>query len=342
MLSSAEKNDFNLTDFYHIVADARPMRTLDTDIVLVDIANSEREEITDLLNILSEMRPAAVGLDVVFNEEHADDEALLEAMSRLPNLVMAVGVSEAPGASGAFMVDDYSYFYPSCRGSHKHGVVNFPTKFSGATIRSCRPEFIDAAGDTLPSLSVALANLVDPEAVRRLRSRGNEVELIDYPSRTFASMSLDEVPDNADKIAGKIVLIGSLAEKEDVHATPVSSDMPGVMIHAYAASSILRGATYKVAGRAVNMAIAFVLCFLLCYTNISFKSPARALWMRIAQLAVLYLIIRVGYYMFIDRQVIIDFSYTLLMLTFGFFALDLWTGMAHYAGLLYNKLKNRN
>lgn len=341
MLSSADKNDFNLTDFYHIVADARPIRSLDSDIVLVDIANSEREDIIDLLNIISEMQPAAVGLDVVFDEEHPGDEALLEAMDRLPNLVMAVGVSEAPGEHGTFMVDDYSYFYPACRGSHKHGVVNFPTKFSGATIRSFRPDFVSASGDTLRSLAVELADLVNPEAVRRLRAHNSEVELIDYPSRTFTSMSLDEVPDNADKIAGKIVLIGSLAEKEDVHATPINSAMPGVLIHAYATSTILRSATYKAVGRAVNMAIAFVLCFLLCFTNITYKSPARALWMRVAQLGVLYLIIRIGYYMFVDKQVIIDFSYSLLMLTFGFFALDLWTGLAHYAGLLYNKLKKQ-
>ena len=341
MLSSAEKNDFNLTDFYHIVADARPMRTLDSDIVLVDIANSERQDIADLLCILSEMEPAAVGLDVVFDEERPADDALLDAMNRLPNLVMAVGVSEAPGSGGKFMVDDYSYFYPSCRSSHNHGVVNLPTKFSGATVRSFRPDFIDASGDTLPSLSVALVEMVNPDAVRRLRSRKSETELIDYPSRTFTTLDLDEVPDNPSKIAGKIVLIGSLAEKEDVHSTPISPEMPGVLIHAYAASTVLRSATYKVVGRAINMAIAFVLCFLLCYTNITYKSPARAMWMRLAQLAVLYLIIRVGYYLFIDRQVILDFSYTLLMLTFGFFALDLWTGMAHYAGLLYKKLKKQ-
>ncbi len=341
MLSGADKNDFNLTDFYHIVADARPIRTLDSDIVLVDIAHAEREDIADALAVISEMEPAAVGLDVVFDEERPDDELLLQAMDNLPSLVMAVGVSETPGKPGTFMVDDYSYFYPDCRGSHLHGVVNFPTKFSGATVRSFRPEFIDASGDTLRSLALALAELAAPESARRIRARGREVELIDYPSRSFTTMSLDEVPDNADKIAGKIVLIGSLAEKEDVHATPINPDMPGVLIHAYAVSTILRGAGYRVVGRAINMAIAFVLCFLLCFTNISFKSPARALWMRIAQLAVLYLIIRVGYYLFVDKQIIIDFSYTLLMLTFGFFALDLWNGMAHYAGKLYKRFKKQ-
>ena len=64
--------------------------------------------------------------------------------------------------------------------------------------------------------------------------------------------------------------------------------------------------------------------------------------MRIIQLGGLYIIIRVGYHLFIDRHIIVDFSYTLMMLTFGFFALDLWIGITYYFGRLINKITGKS
>lgn len=339
MLSGAEKNDFNLTDFYNIVADSRPIRSLDSCVVIVDIADAEREDIADILTIIGDLKPAAVGLDVTFNEPRQGDELLLDAIAGCPNPVMAIGVSEAPGSNGKFLVDDYSYFYPELRGSCRHGVINLPSKFSGATIRSFMPEFIGANGDTLKSLALSLAEAVDTAAAERIKHRKNKTLLIDFPSRAFTTIPWFEVPDNAERIAGKIVLIGSMAETEDAHATPINNKMSGVMIHAYATSTILRGAEYKAVGKAVNMAIAFLLCFLLCLNNLSYTSPARGLWLRLIQLGFLYLILRIGYYMFVDKHIIIDFSETILMLAFGFFALDIWAGLQYYAVKLYRKFK---
>lgn len=339
MLSGAEKNDFNLTDFYNIVADSRPIRSLDSDIIIVDIADAEREDIADILTIIGDLHPAAVGLDVTFNEPRPGDEHLLDAIAGCPNTVMAIGVSEVPGNKGKFLVDDYSYFYPDLRKSYSHGVINLPSKFSGATIRSFMPEFIGANGDTLRSLSLALAEAARPEATEKIKSRKNKTLLIDFPNRAFTIIPWYEVPDNAENIAGKIILIGSTAETEDAHATPINTKMSGVLIHAYATSTILRDAEYTAVGRAVNMSIAFILCFLLCLNNLSYTSPARGLWLRLIQLGFLYLILRIGYYMFVDKHIIIDFSETILMLTFGFFALDIWTGLQYYAMKIYRKLK---
>ncbi len=341
MLSGAEKNDFNLTDFYNIVADSRPIRSLDSDILIVDIADAEREDIADILAMMGDMKPAAVGLDVTFNDPRPDDGRLIDAITNCPNPVLAIGVSEAPGSKGKFLVDDYSYFYPELRNSISHGVINLPSKFSGATIRSFMPEFIAANGDTLSSMALSLARAVNPEAARKLKARSDKTLLIDFPSRTFTVIPWYAVPDNAEQIEGKIVLIGSMAETEDAHATPVNNKMSGVLIHAYATSTILRGAEYKAVGRAINMAIAFVLCFLLCLNNLSYKTPARGLWLRLIQLGCLYLILRIGYYMFVDKHIIVDFSETILMLAFGFFALDIWAGLQYYCTKFYHKLKKK-
>lgn len=52
----------------------------------------------------------------------------------------------------------------------------------------------------------------------------------------------------------------------------------------------------------------------------------------------LYLMIRLGYWLFVDNRTIVDFSYSMLMLAFGFFAFDLWSGLTHYIKLAYNRI----
>lgn len=341
MLSSADKRDFNLTDFYNIVADSRPIRTLDPEIVIVDIAGTEREDVTDIIEILADMNPRAVGLDVTFNDRRPGDERLLAALDRCPNLIMAVGVSNVPEQRDTFVVDDYSYFCHGHCDSHRHGVVNFPTSFNGATIRSFLPAYPCRSGEEVPSLALALAEIADPASAALLKSRGNDMEAIDFPSREFNIIPCKELPDRPNEISGKIVLVGAIGELGDVHSTPINNRMAGVTIHAHTLNTILQDNYYHVAGRWLNMLISFICCFLLCFSNLSYLSPARGLWMRIIQLGGLYCIIRIGYYLFIDRHVIVDFSYTLMMLTFGFFALDIWIGITYYGKRLLEKITGK-
>lgn len=338
LLQSADKQDFNMTDFYNIAADARPVMALDTNIVVVDIANTTRDDVTDVLELLGDMNPRAVGIDITFNEQREDDERLLEAIDRCPNPVLAVGVSAKPTERDTFMVDDFSYFYPFSRDSRTYGVINLPTKFDGATVRNFRVDYTEAGGRELPSFALAVARVADPQAAKRVEARGNTVETIDFPSRRFTVIPWTELPDRPDEIDGKIVLVGAIGELGDVHRTPVNDKMAGVIIHAHALSTILRDSFYTVAPKFVNILLAFLICFSLCFTNLQFKSPARGLWFRIYQIAMLYLMIRLGYWLFVDNRTIVDFSYSMLMLAFGFFAFDLWSGLTHYIKLAYNRI----
>ena len=61
LVSAPEKNDFEMTDFYAIVADSRLVRTLDPDIVIVNIDNCDRNAIADVLEAVSLCNPAVVG-----------------------------------------------------------------------------------------------------------------------------------------------------------------------------------------------------------------------------------------------------------------------------------------
>jgi len=341
LMSGVDRRDFNMTDFYNIVADARPVSDLDTSVVVVDIAFTDRSDVTDVMELLGDLNPRAVGLDVTFNEPKPDDERLLSALARIPNLVMAVGLSSnGPSSNNQFVPQDYSYFYNQECDTHGHGAVNFPSKYDGATIRLFQVAYPLVEGDTLPSMALALAQLVDPKAAAKIQERGNRMETIDYPSRKFDVIPWFELPENAEKVNGKIVLVGAIGELGDTHVTPVGEKMAGVLIHAYAISTILRANYYKVASQWLTVGVSILLCFLLCLANIIIPlTKIKALILRIVQLVGLYLIVRIGYWMFIDHHYVFDFSYTLLMFAFGFFATDIWNGLVYLIKKLIKKLK---
>ncbi len=57
--------------------------------------------------------------------------------------------------------------------------------------------------------------------------------------------------------------------------------------------------------------------------------PHHRAHMRITQVALLYFVVRLGYSLFLDHNMVIDFSYALLMLAFGLFACDIWIGLTN-------------
>ncbi|MDE5958802.1 MAG: CHASE2 domain-containing protein [Muribaculaceae bacterium] len=341
LMSNPDTKDFNLTDFYNIIADSRPVRALDDKIVIVDIDNTSRDDVTDIIEMLSVMNPAAVGIDVTFNEPHADDSRLLHAIENCPDLVLAVGLCAMPGQKDTFMVDDYSFFYNTHHDIITHGAVNLPSKSDGSTIRDFPVIFQSQFGKTISPFAVALARKADADAVRLLESRGNKTETIDFPSRTFNGIPWPELPDRPAEVEGKVVVVGAMNEIGDMHRTPVSDKMSGVMIHAYAISTILNGNYYTVAASWLNLGLAFLLCFLLAMASLSLRVQIKGLVLRMVQVLVLYLIIRIGYSMFVDHRVIIDFSFSLLMLTFALFACDVWIGSSYIFQNLFTHFKNR-
>lgn len=319
-----------MTDFYNIAADSRPIRAMDRDIVIVNIDRTSREDVIDVLELLSMMNPAAVGVDVTFNQprDSASNTRLLDAIDALPNAVLAIGVGHTDESRNRFLVDDYSFFYPS-RDDLRYGAVNLPAKFDGGTIRSFPIHFVTDGGDTLRSMVAEIASIVAPIAVDSLLARGSDTETIDFPSRTFEVIDWEELPDHPDAVDGKIVFVGAVNEPGDMHRTPVADAMSGVMIHAHALSTLLRGSYYYSVPEWLNITIAFCLCFFFALINLSLNKPIKGLLLRIIQVLILYAIIRIGYALFVDHRTIVDFSFSLLMLTFALFACDLWIGATY-------------
>lgn len=328
-MSLQDKRDFSVTDFFNTVANQRSVKTLDQNIIIVNIDTADRFDIAQIIDLLTICQPGAVGIDATFNQPSGNDDALIEAVKNCPGIVLAMTVTP-DGETGdhrqIFKIDEKSFFQDQLS-QLTYAAVNLPTKHEKSAVRQFPVYFEGARGRRVNSFAVAVAEKLDPVAVEELYERNHALEIINFPSREFIELEPSEIADNAETIRGKIVLLGALHDEGDKHPTPTEMSMPGVRIHAHAISTIIERQYFTQLTGAQNWLIALGLCFLLVYINITINLGIKGMVVRIMQVLMLYLIIRIGYYLFIEHRVITDFSLSFLMITFGLFACDIWIGL---------------
>lgn len=327
LLAAPDQNDFTINDFYNMAADGRAVRTLDPDVVIVDITECDRLGTAQVLDFIRECSPRAVGIDIVFRAPSADDSLLLATLRSMPQAVLAETVRPAGTEKDVrFERDEVSFFRDSLP-AYQGGVVNLPTATNSSPVREFAPEFLLADDRIAQSFASAVARQADPERWADLVRRENRHEVINYVSRSYLIYTPEEMVVNADELYGKVVLVGAMREVADMHPTPVKRRMSGVEIHARAISTILNQSYYTQLPDPANWAIAFVLAFTVIFCSLMLPVAGKGLLLRLLQIGLLYAIIRAGYTFFVDHSVIINFSYSLLMVTFGLFAADIWLGL---------------
>lgn len=338
LFSSTENKDFEFSDLYAQVADGRPVRKLEDRVVVVDIGNSNREEIAETLEIISLCEPKQVALDINFEYPGEDDNRLLSVLESLPELILPLGVEES---GEGFQISDKPFFYGELPNA-RYGIVNFPTKGSKTAVREFAIDFPLTDGSRLPSLVVAMAEGIDPESVKKLRKAAKETGIISYASREIPVIHHDQLEESAEALIGKTVLVGALTEVGDVYRTPLQSNVHGVMIHASALSTILDREEMVKLPDYVDDIIATVICFFIILLAIGMKSKIKGVTIRLVQVVFAILAVRIGYGMYVDHNIIINFSHTLLMIAFGLFAVDIWSGGEYVYDKISKIIRNRH
>lgn len=333
-LSSTKPSDFDFADFYNVVADGRPVREIDSTVVVLNLDNSDRAEFAAAFDMLHNAGPAAVGVDVLFQEPHdpSTDAWLISALRGMPNVVMAESLLKNDGKN-LFHVTDRSFFADTIGEEIEFAASNLPARITAGTVRTFRPDYPTVDG-TISGFATAVAAKANPEAAAELRRRGNEQETINYPSREITVLTPGDLADSPDAVRGKVVLIGAVSKTEDIHPTPVDNNMSGILIHAYSIATILNSSYLDRQSPWLEWSIACLLCFIItlgfCVISVNYKG----LTLRITQMALLMFVIYIGYYLFVEKNKIIDFSAAMLMITFGLFACDLRLGLTSIAKAL--------
>lgn len=338
LFSAPEKRDFRMTDLFAQIADQRPVRILDDRIVIVDIGRAGRDEIAEGLSLLSLCGPKAIGVDVNFADTTGNDSAILEAIAANPGIVLPLGLAEKD--NGRFIADETPFFYGMDGLDVNYGAINLPSTDTKATIREYAVGFRTDNG-TVPSFVAALARLSSPEAAGKLHERGENLGVTAYHSRDFRTVKLAEIEQNAEQFADKTVLLGSLDDASDMHATPINSYMPGVLLHAYALATVLDGTWYEKTSALFDYMAAILVCLIISAISLTAKGRYRGIILRILQVTCVFLAVRIGYETFIDHNILFNFTYTMLMVAFALFAVDIWNGLEETGHLIHKKIKQR-
>lgn len=344
LFTAPHRDEVTLNDFYAQIADERPVRTIEKDIVIVNIENQDRYQIAAILNEISAAKPAVIGLDVIFPDPRSEEDTLLiNAIERAGKIVLAEKLIDAEDESRnaelpIFDYDEVDFFHGTLANkSVSYAFANFVNEKEGGVIREFCPQLKMKDGNEFLSFATAIAKDYNPKAVEKMMERGRATEIISYPSKYFEVIQPEEIEANRALLKDKIVLVGDMHSAYDMHATPISHYQPGIMVHAYILSTILSGTYYREVSNLITWAIAFFLCFLVILTAVYSGLMLKGLVVRFLQVIFVVGAVMIGFSLYIHQHIILNFTFVLLMVTFGLFAADIWNGVVD----IHTQIKKR-
>ena len=310
-------NDFEMSDFYNVVANNRPVRTYYDDIVIVSIDNCSRLEIAQLIEIINYTEPSAIGVDVFFTYCSNEDSLIVDIFNQTPNLVLAYDAFE----------ETNTYFAPDLK-TTTWGAINLIAKHTSGIIRQFQPQF----NDSIYAFSAQLAKLTKPQAFDKLVSRNKTLETICYPSQEFEIVEGNSILrgeinllDLEEILHNKIVLLGDTHNPFDQHQTPITSNMPGIIINAHILTTILNDLYIDSTPNWVNWCIAFAVSFILSFMIVTFQAnnilkSYTTFAIRIFQVLIIIVFLYIGCYIFAQWHFYCNFAPSLFMVGLGVLA----------------------
>ncbi len=333
---SGRNESFSFLDFYVRTA-SHGVARMSQEIAVVDIGDLSRAGIAQLLDSLSVMEPKAVAIDVFFRYPGQEgDDALTDAVCLADGMVLPLDVTRP---------DLVSFFYDQAREA-RFGAVNLAAGGARDVVRTFRPVFETEDGP-VEAMALVVAGQLRPEKAEEVRQRGSASGFIRYDGVEFPLFDADEIlsgdPSVADAVRGKGVFVGDLNNLQDLHVTPADPDMPGLLIHAKIAQTILSGKPIRQLPRWVVVLIAALVCalfvWLLLFIRDNKWGPSAKLLVRGSQFLLMYAFFNIGYWLYAGPGWLMDFSLPMLMLGLGALAYDIVFGLFDLITLALKKKK---
>jgi len=221
------------------------------NVVLVNIADANRQEIAQLVEYIGFGEPAAIGIDVYFGplKEYKSDSLLSFVLKSTPNVILG----------GEYLPDNNVIL--ESNGHFKASAVGY-TNFIGedarsSTIRAWVPSIARESGE-YQSFALQIARSLDKDAAVDFQLRSSDEEIINYIGNyeAFLHFEKEELLNGSvdpEIFRGKAVVVGYMGNSfndqwnvEDKLYTPLNSkisgrtfpDMNGAIIHANAVEMI--------------------------------------------------------------------------------------------------------
>ena len=338
---SAEKSaDFQISDIYNSIADYRDTRQASQHVTVIAVDDCSRQEVLDVLELVSEYQPKVIALDVFFKTPSTDSAQVLNTLSTTPNLVLPRIIRRQ--ADGQYQYTNFS-FVEKYVDTH-YGYVNLNASALNDVIRDFTPWQITANGDTLFHIATAMAKIADPDQCNKLQERNKGVETIKFSSIDIPIIPYEEILYGNDdeylsrNLTNKAVIIGDTIDLHDMYTTPLKGLVPGVLIHAHSLHTILTASYTDSTPNWLNWLIAIIISILFLFANMAVKeqwSHLGNMVMRLLQVALMFALVFVGAYWYNHHLQYLDFSPVIVMLGFCSLSADIYDGIL--AGVLQIK-----
>ncbi len=319
-----KKLDFQVSDIYNAVEEKKQVVELSQDVIVVSVDECNREQTAELIRLIASYEPKAIGVDLSFMTKKANNDTLMDAITNTRNLVTATMVVKPD--TGLYYERQYvSFFEDECDLPHV-GYANLDAAHMWNIVRTFVPYVLVGERDTLRSMALELARIAAPEQARRVESRGKEVEIIDYTDYEIEVVDAARLQNAyvAERLRNKVVLVGDTADTKDTYRTPLHDSQAGVLIHAYALQTILSGRYIDEYPTWLNWTIAVCIGLLLIGGLLcAVEDQILNLFVRIAQFALMYVLIVCGCAIYSRTHMYADFAPSILMLGFGALSFDI-------------------
>jgi adenylate cyclase len=260
------------------------------DIVVVEIDDVTLDELNErwpfprsfhaeLIDRLRRAGARTIAYDVQFTEptRPQEDNALIQAVARAGNVVLATTEVDRRGRSNVFGGEDVLRQI----GARSGNTVLDPD--TGGVLRRVSYEV-----DGLKSFPIVVAEVDSGQPIEpaELPDRGGDDFWIDYagPPGTIASYSFSRVLDGklpASELEDRIVVVGASAPRlQDLHQTPFSKGepMPGAEVLANAIATVERGFPLKDSSRLLDVLLIVLLALVAPAASLRLRPlPALAL-----------------------------------------------------------------
>ncbi|MGE5353411.1 MAG: CHASE2 domain-containing protein, partial [Acidobacteriota bacterium] len=283
-------SDFDIYDL--VFSRLRTEQLPDTNIVIVNVGNLDREGIARQIDTLNKYHPKLIALDIFFWKEKdpRQDSVLSRAISNCSSIVMVSMLERFNEDKNIY--DTLLTSLPRFSGKSVTGYANFPEDEKGSfrTIRRFQP-FAFYKDNKEMAFPVRIVETIDKNKYENFLKRGNETEIINYRGNFNKFYFLDtynllEGNFNRSIIKDKIVLMGYMGEDlntkvlEDIFFTPLNEsyagrsfpDMYGVVINANIVSMLLDENFIDRMPYFLSLLIALTFCFLTTLGLYTIKS----------------------------------------------------------------------
>jgi len=257
LYQSNTSGDQFTTDLFFRISNSAKLAHVEPDITLIDIDSIKgRIELANLLSQVLEMKPKAIGFDVLFEDskDSSEDSTLVGIIGTLRekgHCVYATAYKDSPSSC----YPDISHsFFMSEADSLVEGFVNFIYDEKYMNVRQFRVEKLTNEG-----IQQSLTYRMVTSQNEGKEMQDSVAHYIDYRLSSFNELSANKL--DSSLINNRWVLIGSLSRNHDNYNTPIGM-MPGLIIHAYTLKTLLSKQRIQQASKVWDWIVLFIVSLL--------------------------------------------------------------------------------